>query len=217
MKLAHTVYEPKGPGPHPTIFALHGYGSNSLDLLGLAPHLAGGRFLVIAPQGPDEVALDLPMSGGAKGYGWFPLTIANPPTPLSVAEGVGVARDFVDEACARYPVDPGRLVALGFSQGGVIAYALALADPARWKALVALSSWLSDDLVKVLPQCDRRGLQAWVQHGTSDEVITVARGRASAERLRELGVAPTYREYDMGHEVSPRSLTELSRWLDENI
>src|SRR6202521_4969930 len=51
MRLIHTLYEPAGEGPHPTLIAMHGYGANALDLLGLAPYIADGRFLVICPQG----------------------------------------------------------------------------------------------------------------------------------------------------------------------
>ncbi|HEX2385639.1 MAG TPA: hypothetical protein VHL99_03700, partial [Candidatus Binatia bacterium] len=69
MQLAHTIFEPAGDGPHPTILALHGWGASAQDLLGLAPHLAGGRLLVICPQGPLEV----PLGPQSIGYGWFPL------------------------------------------------------------------------------------------------------------------------------------------------
>jgi phospholipase/carboxylesterase len=218
MKLAHATWVPPGTGPYPTIFALHGFGSNALDLLGLAPHLLGGRALVIAPQGPDDVTIDAPGGAQIVGHGWFPLTLTRPPTPLAVAQAVMTARDFVEEATARYPVDPARTVALGFSQGGVIAYALALSDPRRFRALAALSSWLPDDLARTLPSLDRSTLAAWIQHGTRDEVITVGRGRSSAETLRELGVAHvTYREYEMAHEVDAKSLAELDAWLGAQL
>jgi phospholipase/carboxylesterase len=213
MHLAHAAWVPAGAGPHPTVFAFHGFGSNALDLLALAPHLLGGRALVIAGQGPDDVALDAPGGARVVGFGWFPLTLTSPPTPLSVAQAVLAARDFVEEASGRYPVDPARTAVLGFSQGGVIAYALALSDPGRWRALVALSSWLPDELARTLPAADRSQLTAWVQHGTRDEVITVARGRTSAEKLREMGVHTAYREYEMAHEVSGQSLVDLDAWL----
>jgi phospholipase/carboxylesterase len=214
MKLVHATWVPSGPGPHPAVFALHGFGSNALDLLGLAPHLLGGRALVIAPQGPEDVALDVPGGARVVGHGWFPLTLTSPPTPLSVAQAVMAAREFVEQASARHPIDRERTAVLGFSQGGVIAYALALSDPQRFRALAALSSWLPDELARSLPSGDRTRLAAWVQHGTQDEVITPGRGRSSVETLRALGVHDvTHREYDMAHEVSPTSLADLDAWL----
>src|SRR5690349_6033976 len=108
MQLIHAVHEPAGNGPHPTIIALHGWGANALDLLGLAPHLAGGRFLVICPQGRIEVPLG-PMSG----YGWFPITMGGPLDAQAFANGVNDARNFIDAAMQRYPIDPNKLVVLG--------------------------------------------------------------------------------------------------------
>jgi phospholipase/carboxylesterase len=60
-----------------------------------------------------------------------------------------------------------------------------------------------------------RSLPALVQHGTQDPLIEVGRARDSVERLRDLKMPLTYREYDMGHEITPRSLTDLSAWLEE--
>jgi len=57
MRLIHTLYEPAGDGPHPTLIAMHGFGASALDLLGLAPYIADGRFMVICPQGPIEVPI----------------------------------------------------------------------------------------------------------------------------------------------------------------
>lgn len=212
MRLLHTVYEPAGDGPHPTVIALHGWGANGLDLLGLAPYLAGGRFLVICPQGRVTVPL-----GPVSGYGWFPLTMGAPPDPAAFAAGVEDATRFIAEARRRYPIDPDRLVLLGFSQGGVVAYALALANPGSFTGLVALSSWLPAEVVAALPPAVPTGLQVLVHHGTRDELIPVDRGRESVERLRTRQVRVTYREFDMGHEISPASLRDLSEWLATRI
>ena len=68
MNLVHAIFEPQGAGPHPTLLTLHGWGANALDLLGLAPYLCGGKFLLLCPQGP----LQVPLGGAGVGYGWFP-------------------------------------------------------------------------------------------------------------------------------------------------
>jgi phospholipase/carboxylesterase len=212
VELLHTVYEPSGEGPHPTIVALHGWGASAMDLLGLAPYLAGGRFLVLCPQGGIEVPM-----GPLVGYGWFPLTMGAPPDPSAFAAGVDAAKRFVDAAVHQYPIDPRKLVVLGFSQGGVIAYALALREPARFAGLVALSSWLPEPVAQTLASGPYEQLPALVHHGVRDELIDVGRGRESVERLRSWRVPVAYREFEMGHEITADSLADLSAWLEDKI
>lgn len=205
---------PSGDGPHPTIFAFHGFGSNAQEVLELAAPLLDERALIIAPQAPEPAPPEIPAKHPGGCFAWFPFTLAKRPTPASLRAAEDVARAFVAEASERYAVDPARTVALGFSQGGVIAYGIALTEPERFRAIVALSSWLPDYLVRRLPQVDRAHLDAWVSHGTRDDVILASRGRDSVAKLRDLGVERiTHREYDMAHEVSPASLADLDAWL----
>lgn len=215
MDLAHTLYEPDGDGPHPTIIALHGWGASAFDLLGLAPYLGGGRFQVICPQGPLEVPLG---ATGAVGFGWFPLSAVQPAVEGPIEAAAARLERFLDAALARYAVDPRKLVLLGFSQGGVLAYRIALAAPRRFAGLAALSSWLPPQMLSSLPAVEGRDeLPTLVQHGTADEIIAVARAQQSFEALRTLRVPAVYREYDMGHEINAASLTDLSRWLDDKV
>ena len=214
MQLAHAIFEPSGDGPHPTILALHGWGANAQDLLGLAPHLCGGRFLVICPQGPLEV----PLGPRAVGYGWFPLTMGDPVNVPAIISARGELRAFLDSALKRYPVDRKKSIVLGFSQGGVMAYGLALAEPDRFAALAALSSWLPQELAAAFSTQEKNSLPpTLVQHGSADELIQVERARASVETLRGLSAPVTYREYHMGHEINSQSLSDLSAWLEEKV
>ncbi|MGE5304836.1 MAG: alpha/beta hydrolase, partial [Alphaproteobacteria bacterium] len=52
---------------------------------------------------------------------------------------------------------------------------------------------------------------------SDDPMIQVGRARDSVERLRQLRVPLTYREYDMGHEITAKSLIDLSSWLEEKV
>ena len=48
-------------------------------------------------------------------------------------------------------------------------------------------------------------------------MIEIQRAKDSVEQLRALRIPLTYRDYDMGHEITPRSLTDLSAWLEEKV
>ncbi len=214
MNLVHTVYEPPGPGPHPTLLTLHGWGANAFDLLGLAPYLCGGKFLILCPQGPIQV----PIGGSAVGYGWFPLSMGGSLDVKSVARARELVQSFLDDAQGRYPIDGKKLAVVGFSQGGVMAYSLGLGEPDRFAGLAALSSWLPRDLLNILPDVPAtEQLPVLVQHGSKDQAIDVGRARQSVETLRDLRVPVTYKEYDMGHELNANSLSDLSSWLEDKV
>lgn len=214
MNLIHTIYEPSGSGPHPTVLTLHGRGANAFDLLGLAPHLCKGRFLMICPEGP----LETPIGPGALGYAWYPMSMGGPPDIEAILASRAKLQEFLDGCLRRYPIDAKKFLVLGFSQGGVMAYSLALSNPERFSGLVVLSSWLPKELVPELSIGEAvQSLPTLVQHGSQDPLIEIQRARDSVEHLRTLRVPLTYREYDMGHEITPRSLSDLSAWLEEKV
>ena len=213
MELLHTLHFPAGEGPFPTILALHGWGASAHDLLGLAPYLHGGQALVLCPQGP----FGFEIGPGVRGYGWFPLGERGL-DPVEFRKGAAALRAFVDEALARYPVERRKVVVLGFSQGGVMAYDLALREPGRFAGLAALSAWLPkplSDSIPLLPE--HAGMPVLVQHGTADPMIEVARARESRDLLAARGVGLTYREYEMGHEIRPEALRDLVGWLEDKV
>ncbi|HEY1231899.1 MAG TPA: dienelactone hydrolase family protein [Candidatus Binatia bacterium] len=214
MEIIHTTYQPSGLRPFPTLLTLHGRGANAFDLLGLAPYLCGGRFMVICPQAP----LETPIGPGSVGYAWYPMSMGGPPDVDAILRSRRSLEVFVDECAKSYPIDAQKFGIVGFSQGGVMAYSLALADPERFKALAVLSSWLPQELVpRIEINAAVQSLPTLVQHGTQDSMIDVDRARNSVEILRQLKVPLMYREYGMGHEISPTSLSELSAWLEEKI
>jgi len=214
MNLIHTIYQPPGAGPHPTILTLHGRGANAFDLLGLAPYLCGGQFLIICPQAPMET----PIGPEQVGYAWYGSSKGGVPDTDGMLESRTALQLFLDGCLKQYPIDPKRLAVLGFSQGGVMAYSLALTDPQRFAGLAALSTWLPRELTPRLKISDEvRRLPTLIQHGSQDPQIEVERARDSVARLRELIVPLTFKEYAMGHEIRPQGLHDLSTWLEEKV
>jgi phospholipase/carboxylesterase len=214
MELLHTAHIPAGDGPFPTIFLLHGWGASAHDLIGLAPILHGGRALVLCPQGP----VVLQPGPNMIGYGWFPLSQGQPPDPTAVRMAQGLVEIFIEDACAKYPVDERKIVLAGFSQGGFMAYQIALAEPARYAGLMALSSWLPAELAGgIAPQPAHAALQALVIHGTKDPMVPVDRAYASRDALLRLKVPTVFREFEMGHEIRPEALREIIGWLEQKV
>jgi len=216
MELMHTAHIPSGSGPFPTILALHGFGASAHDLLGIAPLVSqvvqGDEVMFLCPQGPVVVE----PAPGQRAYAWFPMTGGGELDPTALVGARGVLEAFVEDALEQYPIDPERFVVMGFSQGGVMAYDLALGRPERFRAMIALSTWLPDLVLQGLqPDEARAGLASLLIHGTNDPMVAIDNGRESLEKLKELGLEPAWGEYEMGHEINQNALRDLLGWLAE--
>jgi len=212
MDLLYAAHVPPGEGPFPTVLALHGWGASAHDLIGLAPILNRGEALVLSPQGP--VGIRIPE--GPVGYGWYPLGEGVQGDPAEVTRASELVLAFLDAAQERYPIDPRKIVLLGFSQGGALAFDLALRDSSRFAGLAGLSCWFPEQLVEqIQPESAHQSLPVLVVHGTEDPMVPVDRARESRQQLTRLGVPLTYREYEMGHEIIAEALRDIVTWLDE--
>ncbi len=192
----------------PLLILLHGYGANEDDLFSLAPFV-DERFFIVCVRAPIRI--------GMGSYAWFrlgftPEGILIDPNEVETARQV--LRQFVDEAVAAYHVDPKAVFLLGFSQGAMMSLDLALREPSLVSGIAALSG-------RIMPSSNERfatadeliGLPIFMAHGTSDPVLPIGHGREARDRLRELPVSLTYREYEMGHEICELELRDLTEWL----
>jgi len=190
---------------------LHGRGADEHDLLGLAPYL-DPRLLIVSTRAPFPFAY-----GG--GYAWYDVLQVGIPQPRMFAESYARLAAFVDEAVAGYPIDPQRVFLMGFSMGAVMAHALALTQPKRLAGVVAHSGYVPPEkelgLEFALGELAGRGW--FVAHGVNDPVIPVAFGRATRDLLQSTPADLTYSEYPIAHQISQRSLDDLSTWLTGRI
>lgn len=207
--LQHLVIYPAAKrNTYSTIVALHGRGTDANDLLPLIQSLGLDDVLVIAPRAPLRLNLGL-----GQGYAWYDLGQDGGPRPQIFHPSLELLRRFLVEVKAGYPVDPQRLVLLGFSQGTVMAYAAGLTDPNSVRAIVALSGYIPHKSGLALELRELNRLPVFISHGTYDEIIPVQLGREAAELLKKAGADVVYREYPMGHEVREETLRDLAVWI----
>lgn len=196
----------------PVLLLLHGVGSNEQDLMGLASSL-DPRFFVVSARAP--------LTLGPSSFGWYHVQFL-PKGFLIDEQEAEESRDlllrFVDELTSSYEVDAERVYLMGFSQGCIMSIGAALAAPARFAGVVGMSGRLLDSMLrKTAPEAELRNLPILVVHGTQDSVITVTDGRAMRDELEQLPVDLTYKEYNMGHHVTPESLRDISDWLTARL
>jgi phospholipase/carboxylesterase len=214
FSLFHQTAPPKSglDGKPPLLLLLHGYGANEDDLFSLAPYL-DERFMIVSARAP--VVLQ-PMS-----YAWFNLgftpqgVIVNPEEVESSRRAI---HKFIGEIVEAYNCDPGAVYLMGFSQGAMMSLAVALTYPGSAAGVVAMSGRMLPQTLSLIPDKDALiGLPIFVSHGKRDTLLPINQGRDARAKLSELPVELTYREYDMGHEISYDSLEDITRWLKEQL
>lgn len=214
LSLVHHVAPPKRDlaTKPPLLLLLHGYGANETDLLSVTPYL-DERFLVVSCRAPITL--------GRMGYAWFNLGFTPQGLAVDAAE-IETSRQalqrFIPEAVAAYQCDPAAIYLAGFSQGAMMSLAVALTVPGLAAGVVAMSGRvLPQTLAQITDKETLLGLPVFVVHGTRDSVVPIEHGRETRARLAELPMNLTYREYEMGHEVSLDSLRDTTRWLTQQL
>jgi phospholipase/carboxylesterase len=200
-------------GKAPVLFLFHGYGSNEEDLFSFAPELPD-ELCVISARAPHALQ--------PFGFAWYSINFdASYGKWSDVAqarESRELIRKFIDEACEAYQLDTGNINLLGFSQGTVLCYAVALSYPGRFRNLVALSGYIDEQLlVEGYREKDHGSLQVYASHGQMDMVIPPEWAQKAPLFLTELGVTHLYEEFPVGHGVSPGNFASFLKWLAPKI
>ncbi|HRE78993.1 MAG TPA: alpha/beta fold hydrolase [Flavobacterium sp.] len=213
MSLQYLIREPKTiQEKNPLLLLLHGYGSNKEDLFSFASELPE-EYYVISVQAPHDL-----MYGS---YAWYAINFDADDTKFSDINQAKQSRDlivdFIDELVAKYPIDKEKITLIGFSQGAILSYAIALSYPEKVSKIVAMSGYLNTDMAKEnFEQNDFSNLKIFASHGTVDQVIPVDWARKTSPVLEKLGIKFVYKEYPVGHGVAPQNFYDFRNWLEEN-
>ncbi|MEO6347512.1 MAG: alpha/beta fold hydrolase [Aquaticitalea sp.] len=197
----------------PLMIMLHGYGSDENDLFSFASELPKELFVI---------SIKAPYAMQPYGNAWYTINFDAEMNKWNDNHQAILSRDliakFIDQSCITYPVDKTNVTLLGFSQGTILSYAVALTFPEKVKNVIALSGYINEDILpKDINQKDYSHLNFYCSHGSVDQVIPVEWARKTPKFLDKLHIKHTYSEFPVGHGVAPQNFFELKRWLDTKI
>lgn len=214
LSLFHLVRAPKKASEKaPLLIMLHGYGSNEQDLFSFADVLPDELFIV-------SVRAPYPLP--PYGHAWYAIHFDDLNGKFSDDEQAINSRNkisgFINEVLEEYPVDPKNVTLLGFSQGTILSFAVALSEPKKVKNLIGLSGYINQGILKNgYEKNDFSGLSVYSSHGISDQVIPVTWARKTKPILDALNIENVYSEFPEGHGVGPANFEEVKRWLAEHV
>jgi predicted esterase len=120
-----------------------------------------------------------------------------------VARRTHALADFIADAATRYGFDPGKLAALGYSNGANIAASLLLLRPEALVRAVLLRPMVVLQL-KTLP--DLSGKHVTLLSGRHDPIVPVDHPPQLAKMLRQAGAQVDLHWLDTGHQLTEEDL-----------
>ena len=205
LNLVHRVRVPHAAGaePLPAVVLVHGWLGNE-KVMSVFERLLPPGVITISPRAPVPMRPD--------SYGWF-VGLDN---DAGVADGLAQLRAFVEALPAAYPVDPARVTLVGFSQGGAMSAALALAVPTLVRAVGVLAGFVPVQAQGWATPGKLEGKPVFIAHGTDDDTVAIDKARAAQTTLSAAGALVEYHEYPVGHKLNTAGMNDLKAWLAEN-
>lgn len=210
LQFEYQIREPKIKlDKNPLLLLLHGYGSNEADLFSFADELPE-EYYVVSARAPYDLQYG--------SYAWYAINFDENQNKFSDNEQAVNSRDaivgFIDQLITTYPIDATKVNLLGFSQGSILSLAVALSYPEKIQKVIGLSGYLNEDiLIENYQDNDFSTLKIFTSHGTVDQVIPVAWAKKTQPFLEKIGIKSEYKEYPIGHGISPQVFHDFKTWL----
>lgn len=214
--LTHILVEPRrAPVTKPYhCLVLHGLGDSKEGWMDAVPLLALDELSYIFVDAPDAYY---------GGFSWF--TLAPDAQRNLTADATGVRRSraaleaLIAHLVAREGVTHERLFILGFSQGCLMAYDVALRAASPFAGVIGISGFFT--LLDECPAAFGAAVQRQpylLTHGRHDRMIPIAAVRQQKDQLIKLGVAIEWREYDKEHTLDQRSEAgDIRAWIHQRM
>jgi phospholipase/carboxylesterase len=209
------------PNPQFSVIWLHGLGADGSDFVPVVPELGlaptpGVRFIF-----PDAPAIPVTCNGGYVMPAWYDIISLDSTSRRIDEAGIVDSRAAIRRLIARENergIPCQRIFLAGFSQGGAVAYTTALTHPAPLAGLIALSTYLpTSELVEREATEANRAIPVFAAHGSQDDVVAPALGRAARDFLVERGYAVTWQEYPMPHSICLEEIAAIGQWLNGRL
>lgn len=123
------------------------------------------------------------------------------------------------KATAKYHTQSDRVFLVGFSQGAIMSYEVALREPELVRGIAALSGSVLPVLRSALkPDASMGKLAIFIGHGTLDQALPFSSATRANELLAGLGLKPEFHEYaGMNHTISEAEIQDLKAWLEKSL
>lgn len=200
-----------------TVIWLHGLGANGDDFVPIVPEL--GLDLPVKFIFPNADLLSITINGGYVMPAWYDILAMDDITRevdlVQIGRSARRIMAIIDSEIARgVPIQ--NIVLAGFSQGGAIAYEVALQllkQNKKLGGLLALSTYFATYANYCPQDFADSTLPTAIHHGSFDVIVAPQLGKQAFDALTALNFTPNFRLYPMAHQVCPEQIIAIGQWL----
>jgi phospholipase/carboxylesterase len=197
----------------PLVIFMHGYGSNELDLFGI-------NFAL--PKDYNYLSVRAPVTLQEGRYQWFTQKPNSPDydgVTVDLKRSGQVLRQFIEQATVKYHTQASKVYLVGFSQGAMMTYEVALRDPKLVGGIAALSGKVLPVLkTELKPDPALKDLNVFIGHGNADMRVPYSGATQAQSYLTTLGLKPQLHAYaGVGHSISQAEVADLNVWLQSVV
>src|SRR5690606_15659416 len=145
------------------------------------------------PENYAIISLRAPIRLEPYGYAWYNIYFDNSQGKFSDDEQAIASRELVsrciNEIVEKYKLDSENVTLVGFSQGTILSFAVALSYPEKVKNVIGLSGYVNEEILKEgYAENDFSKLKIYTSHGSVDQVIPVQWARKTGPFLKNLNI-----------------------------
>jgi len=210
LDFAHAVFAPMHYEPgyaYPLIVWLHGCGADERQLQRIMPLVSMRNYLAVAPRGIRSPKQE---SEERECYGW-----RQTEDQIQCAEQR--VFDCIELAGRKHHVSPKRIFLAGFDRGGTMAMRIAMSHPSRFAGVVSFCGAFPTGRAPFGNLIAARRLEILLATGRGSQEYPASQVCEDLRLFHTAGLSVTLRQYPCGQELMPRMLTDLDRWIIEQI
>lgn len=209
LDFPHALFAPLHYTPgyaYPLIVWLHGRGSDERQLQRIMPLVSMQNYVAVAPRG-----MRMPEAEGEReGYGWLQ-------SDEHIRHAEQRVFDSIELAAHKYHIEPRRIFLGGFDVGGTMALRLAMSHPDRFAGVLSLCGAFPAGGTPFGNLIAARRLGIFLASGRASGDYPALQVCEDLRLLHTAGLSITLRQYPCGQELMPQMLTDINRWVMEQI
>jgi phospholipase/carboxylesterase len=190
---------------YPLLVWLHGSQGDERQLLRIMPVVSMRNYVAVAPRG-----VEMASPGREAAYGW-----SHEDRDLQAAEQR--IFDSIDLTFRRFNIDSRRIFLAGFDSGGTMAFRVAMNHPYKFAGVLSLGGCLPTGGAPLSRLPEARQVAVFLAAGRGSAIYGEAQVCDDLRLLHTAGMSITLRLYPCGHELSPQMLSDVDRWIMEQI